>query len=294
MNINRLSSSSFDCYSECNWKYFLSYVCGIESDSGPAALLGTIAHKFAEVLSIASMQQHDHNSKIWDPQYLWKICFNHYYNKESEVASQIKKDKIKKVCDGLIVLLDSTHTPVRTNTIGVEQYFKIPMQGKHFTMPDGTQMNITGRIDRVDKLDEETIEIVDYKSGMRSDWLSSSKEKIDSEALRAKIQGRMYHLAGKTLYPWAKNILINFYYITDGGSVPTVFDDTTDIQESIRMLQNRYLTIKEDMDPRLNRSWRCKLCYYEKMGICADINKERNENGFEFVQMKYTALKAAK
>jgi hypothetical protein len=294
MKVNGISASSYDVYSHCEFKWYLSYVLGFESESGPAALLGTISHKVLEVLSQAAVVGHRKDSKIWDPSYLWDISFNHYYNSEPHIAEQITDDKLRKVCRGLHSLLDSEYTPVRDNTISAEAAFNIPLEEPAFKLPDGRYFTLRGRIDRVDKLDDETVEIVDYKSGSRMDWNSEDRHKKEPEDLHREIQPRMYHLAAKHLYPWAKNFLVTFIYFTDGGPVTVPFCEP-DLVETRNILLKRFRTIKSNEDPQQNKSWKCnKLCSFGPTGICDDVWREIKQVGHEFVENKYTVLNVRK
>jgi hypothetical protein len=296
MKTNGISASAYQTYSACEWQYFLQYILSFTSESGPAALLGTMAHKVLEILSRAAIVKHDKNSKIWDPSYLWELSFNHYYNDEPHVAEQIQDDKLKKVCKGIHQLLDSEYTPIRDNTISAEAGFNIPMMEPEFKLP-GTEdryFTLRGRIDRVDQLNEDTIEVIDYKSGSRVSWDSPDRHKKEPSDLHAEIQPRMYHLAAKDLYPWAKNILVTFIYFTDGGPVTVPFCDE-DIAETRNMLLRRFRSIKNNENPQRNISWKCKkLCSFGTSGVCESVWNEGRELGLPFIESKYTVLNVRK
>jgi hypothetical protein len=168
-----------------------------------------------------------------------------------------------------------------------EPAFKLPVDGdKYFTL--------RGRIDRVDKLDDETVEIIDYKSGSRVAWDSQDRHKKEPADLHKEIQPRMYHLAAKHLYPWAKNFLVTFIYFTDGGPITVPFCEP-DLAETRNILLKRFRSIKNNEDPQQNKSWKCnKLCSFGTSGICDDVWRESKELGHEFIQNKYTVLNVRK
>ncbi len=295
MKLTGLSASSFSTFSDCSFKYFLSYVLGFEDVAGAAALQGTLAHKILEVLSRASINKHYKESKVWDVNYLWDIAFNHYFNSKSNIAEQIDNAKLRKVCKGIHELLASEYTPIRDNTISAEATFYIPLEGKEFNIK-GTdkQFSIRGVIDRIDKLDEETIEIIDYKSGTRMDYKSADRKKKGPIELHGDIQPKMYHLAAKTLYPWAKNFLVTFIYFTDGGAITVPFCDS-DVDITKGILRDRLNTIWHDNDPQRTISWKCKhMCGYGKSGICNATWDEKEEFGIDFTTQKYTVLNTKK
>jgi len=290
MIIDNLSPSSYDCYSQCEWKWFLNYNCKFTDTSGASALMGTMGHKVFEILSRASMINHPKESKIWDIKYLWRSVYSHYKNTNPEVEFDDKK--LKVVCKGMSDLLNSTYTPVRQNTIDTEVRFNIKLPEPEFKLPNGNQFTIRGVIDRVDKLSDTSIEIIDYKSGTSSDYEKKDRPKKTNLSLLEMIQPRMYHLAAKTLYPWAKDILVTFHYFTDGGPLVFPFSDS-DLVVTKEILKKRFKAIQHNNDPQRNKSWKCKvMCGYGKndMFMCNSLWAEKSEVGLEFMRNKYVTL----
>jgi putative RecB family exonuclease len=66
---------------------------------------------------------------------------------------------------------------------------------------------VNGFIDRVDRLDAETVEVVDYKSGR----LLFSREELASD-----LQMSVYALVAQRLYPWAKTVRLAFHMLRHG------------------------------------------------------------------------------
>lgn len=294
MKIKNISASGFDVYSDCQWRYFLQYALYQRSDAGPAAAIGTLAHKVFELLGKASIVKHRKDSKIWDFSYLWEICFNRYY-KSIGATEGIKDDKLRKVCKGMHELLKGRYTPVSDKTIAVEVPFEIPLEDPKFLINAKGQpkeyFKIRGRIDRVDKIDDETIEIIDFKSGSRDIFGAKIRQKKDAIYLYEKeIQPKLYHLASTHLYGWAKNVLVTFIYFTDGGAVTIPFSPS-DIENTKNILFRRYNAIKANNDPQRTRSWKCTvLCDHGKSGQCDAIWQEKQQVGLQFLEQKYTIL----
>lgn len=262
---------------------------GFESESGAAALLGTIIHKVCEIYSRLSMIHHRQDSKYWNLEFLWRICYNFYAKKEPNIIGLITEKKIKTALLGMIELLSSQYSPIRDNTIFLEQYYRIPLKEKRFRMDNGEYLHITGRIDRCDEINSETLEILDYKSGNRSSWLDNSKEKMNSSDLRKKIQPRLYYLAARKLWPQYKTILCTFHYITDGGPIQCLFDDS-DIEETLKMVQDRFNEIKNNNSPIRNLGWKCRFCSFHASGLCENIHREILDTSYAFVENKYVTL----
>lgn len=80
------------------------------------------------------------------------------------------------------------------SVLAVEQEFRLPVD----------RFEVLGYIDRVDRIDDETVEVVDYKSNR----LLFSREEVDRD-----LQLSIYAMAARTLWPWAKNIRLSFYML---------------------------------------------------------------------------------
>lgn len=294
MFVNGISPSAFSVYNDCEWKYFIG-ILGFPSEDSAATILGKMAHHIFEILSKASGVQHHKSSKIWDAEYLWKIVYNRYIKKYPIIFASIKQDKLTKLCNGIIKLINGYYTPVKDNTIAVEKYFKIPIERPEFLLDDKkSYFSIRGIIDRIDLINQETIEIIDYKSGQGKSFDKEGRPYKDSISLKDDIQPRMYHLAAKILYPNIKNVIVTFLYFTDQGPVTTIFVDS-DLEETINIILRRFRAIKANEDPSrilgTKMGWKCKvMCSYFKDGKCQSLWEEKNKLGLDFVYHKYVTL----
>ena len=71
---------------------------------------------------------------------------------------------------------------------------------KRFELEVGP-FTVLGFIDRVDRVDDETVEVIDYKTNR----LLFTREEVDSS-----LQMSLYHLAARQLWPWAKRVRLTF------------------------------------------------------------------------------------
>ncbi len=78
--------------------------------------------------------------------------------------------------------------------LAVEQEFSIPIG----------PFTVVGFIDRVDRLDNETIRIVDYKTNRQL----FSRDDVDSS-----LQLALYELAARQIWPWAKNVKLSYHML---------------------------------------------------------------------------------
>lgn len=300
MKIYSVSASSLECFELCEWQWYLKYVLRFEDPAGSAATLGHIAHTILEIIAKACKVKHDLNSKIWNLNYLLTITYNHYYKKNPLTCEGIKPDKLKKVSAGIKKLLEGDHSPLGREVIATEIKFKIPLEKPEFALYQNKEgqtqyLCINGVIDRVDKINEDTIEIIDYKSGSQIDWNSADRRKMDSSDIYKKIQSKLYHFAAKKLYPWAKNVIVTFIYFIDEGALQVAFGDE-DVKITEAIVSKRFRTIRLNESPqRIKPHWKCNvMCPFGKNGVCDTVWDEKAEFGEAFIENKYSILNAKK
>jgi len=304
MKIEGISASSYNTYDHCEWKWFLSYSLGIEDIAGGAALLGQVCHDVFETMSIASIEKKDLSSDDFDIDKQWNLWLKFYKDKNPEIFETIKADKIRKIkrgVDDLITGKYNRYTPITEKTLCAEQYFKLEIKEERFRLPkeaaqseDQQYFAIKGFIDRIDQIDDDTLEIIDYKTGSRSSFLSDDKTKKNSAMLREDIQPRMYHLAAKHLYPHIKHFIITFIYTTDGGPVSTIVSDE-DLEEVKDIIYNKFQEVKNNEDPFRNESWKCRFCHFSKQNtnLCDELYDEKEslgKDGMQFLENKFKII----
>jgi len=114
---------------------------------------------------------------------------------------------------------------------------------------DADHFVINGFIDRVDRVDSGTVEIIDYKSGR----LLFSKEELADD-----LQMSIYALVAQCLYPWATEIRMSFHMLRHGIRQTTVrtAEDLASAREYVRALGTR--TERGPYPPKLNTY--CATC----------------------------------
>jgi len=169
-----------------------------------------------------------------------------------------------------IELNNGMFDPRNRNILMPEQHFdfeiKKPWSKYSYNLVDGSVLEgnlaMKGTIDLITLVNEDTIEVVDWKTGKRLDW-ATGQEKTQ-EKLENDPQLRIYHYAIKHLYPNIKNIIFSIYFINDGGPFSICFHDS-DIAETENILRRKFDIIKQTTKPKLNKSWMCsKLCHFGK------------------------------
>ena len=77
---------------------------------------------------------------------------------------------------------------------------------KEFHLPVGP-FDVLGYIDRVDRVDDETVEVIDYKT---------NRMLFTRGEVNASLQLSLYHLAARQMWPWAKKVKLTFHMLRHG------------------------------------------------------------------------------
>jgi len=282
MIVTYFRSSSYNTHSLCEQQYFLEYVLGWRGPSGQKADKGTIVHKVLEILAFIKKAQQDQN-KFIDDDIVGKINIESYslnsiiekvYRHYSE-ANDHHKWALKDYKDchtwiyKAIEFNNGMFDPRNRNILCPEQHFDIeikkPWAAYSYNTPEGKlegYLALKGTIDLITLVNDNTIEVIDWKTGKRLDW-ATGQEKTQ-EKLENDPQLRIYHYAISHLYPKINHIIFSIYFINDGGPFSICFDKS-DLNKTEDMLRHKFDIVKNTKKPKLNKSWMCnKLCHFGK------------------------------
>jgi CRISPR/Cas system-associated exonuclease Cas4 (RecB family) len=292
--ITYIRSSSYGSHDMCQMKYFGEYVLGWKGKSNKAADIGTMVHKVMEVLAVLKLRKqqglggytddaigevsnlviqdyggfveanYDGIDKIFDRVFEFYSAQNdHHFWGSAEY---------KKAYKLLIKALEfngGQFHPFNQEIVSPEKHFDIEMKSdwaKYKYIIDGEEVEgklaIKGTIDLIIKVDDETHEICDYKTGKRMNWATG--EEYTYASLHNNFQLRLYHLAHSILYPDVPNVLITIYYIADGGPYTLSFSKA-DISDTLDMIRAKYEKVRDTEVVKPNYTWKCKkFCQFGK------------------------------
>lgn len=266
----------------CEQQYFLEYVLGWRGPSNQKADKGTICHKVLELLAIIKQNQQNSESTFNDDivglvdtdNYSLDDLIEKTYLYYTQQFSHHKwSDKDFSDCKSWVYKAinynNGMFDPRNRNILCPEQHFDLvidkPWSKYKYETDDGIlegNLGLKGTIDLITKVDENTLEIVDWKTGKRLDW-ATGQEKTH-EKLQSDPQLMIYHYAISHLFPQYDYIIVTIYFINDGGPFSIMFDKS-DLQRTEDMLKNKFEIIKKNKKPRLHQSWMCgKLCHFGK------------------------------
>lgn len=267
----------------CEQQYFLEYVLGWRGPSGQKADKGTIVHKVLELLAVIKQAQQDGIDIVQDDivgelivnKYNLNTLIEEVYKHYSETNSHHKWSiKDYKDCHAwvykAIEFNNGMFDPRNRHIVCPEQHFDFtidqPWAKYKYDLSDGSKLDgnlaLKGTIDLITKVDDKTLEIIDWKTGKRLDW-ATGQEKTQ-EKLEKDPQLRIYHYAISHLYPDIEHIIFSIYFINDGGPFSVCFEKEH-LKETEDMLRRKFEYIKNTKKPKLNKSWMCnKLCHFGK------------------------------
>lgn len=266
----------------CEQQYFFEYVLGYRGPSNQKADKGTIVHKVLEILAIVKQSQQNDvltfeddivglvNTEAYNIDTLTEQVYQYYSSRFSHHKWTIKDfTDCRLWVEKAITYNNGMFDPRNRNILCPEQHFDIVIDkdwSKYkYKLAEGTlegNLAIKGTIDLITQVGDNTIEIIDWKTGRRLNW-ATGQEKTQ-EKLEEDPQLRIYHYAIQKLYPHIDHIMVTIFFINDGGAFSVIFDKS-DMPKTESMLRDKFEIIKKTQKPRLNKSWMCsKLCHFGK------------------------------
>jgi len=296
MIVTYIRSSSYGNYDFCQMQYFMTYVLGYRSESGKKAQLGTACHKVMECLASCKKELQDNPDKkelsIMDDAIgevsftprklktkklvadLLSRSYEHYGSTDSHKYYPADFKFCEKQIETALTFNDGQFDPRKRDIVDTEPTFDIAIEEDwakyEYEMPDGTTIKgnlaIKGTIDLVTKIDDDIIEVVDWKTGQRKNWATGEVKTY--EKLLDDAQLLLYNYAISKLYPDYQQAIMSIFFTRDGGPFSMCFDKS-DQDRFLEMLRKRFEEIKENVKPRpisySRRDFRCqKLCHFYK------------------------------
>lgn len=261
-------------------QYFGEYVLGIRGKSGQKADKGTIVHKVMEIIAWIKLTQQnglmEYNDDIigiinvieYDIDNIVDRVYEHYtslFNHHEWKPLDLKH--CRQWVHKALTDHNGAFDPRNQTIIQPEQHFDIEIDKPWAEYSYDTSMGIIkgklaikGTIDLITKVNDDTLEVIDYKTGKRLDWASGQEKNLDK--LYQDPQLKIYHYALSILYPQYSHIIMTINFINDGGAFSICFDKQ-DLPITEELIRKRFTEIKNCKRPMQKKSWKCnKLCHF--------------------------------
>jgi DNA helicase II / ATP-dependent DNA helicase PcrA len=229
----KLSSSAVDNFRKCPQQYAFSYLWCLKE--GPRATLsfGSVIHttikRFLEQLKKGNALPFEEVQRIYETE--WTSAG---YEDEYQEA-EYKKDGLEQ--------LKIFHASMLTdppNILDQEKPFELPMEN---------DVTLVGRMDQVNSLGGNKVEIVDYKTG---------KPRKESE-IRKSLQLSIYALAAREIFEWIPERLVLHYLLNNSTVVTT--RDAKQIADAEKIIQEAAADIRAKHFPP-KPGFACRSCAY--------------------------------
>jgi ATP-dependent helicase/DNAse subunit B len=311
----------------CEHSYFLNYTLGIPDSTGKSAVLGNMLHKAEEMLAKGKLLHQETGQKggwdigdefvgefipedIYDNKNIVKICklaYN-YYKTTCDLAFD-DKDLIKIIgwANTVANYQNGSYDPRNHEIAHVEKFFdfEIKKDWAKYDYQIGDKklegyLGIKGTIDLIMALDNDTLEILDYKTGAAKDW-ATMKDK-DLKSLQTDKQLLLYFYAARNTFPDIKHFVFTIYYLATAGPFTLAFGDK-EYELAEKMIKNQFERIRSIQHPNLisptrkdrEKNFKCaKMCHYARnnqpgtdISICEFFQEEVKKNGADLVMLEH-------
>lgn len=198
----RISYSALEIFKRCPLKFKLSQIDKIKTPKSKEALFGTLIHKILKIL-------HEPGMIIPTEEDILKYFTANW---DASIYSD-EREATFAFAQGIKILKDyyAKNYPVDFNVLALETPFEVPIES-------GGEMHlITGRIDRVDKIENGSLEIIDYKT---------TKKMPSQDAVDKDLQLSVYHMGVSNRWPSliqeGRLIKTSLYFLKHGEKLSTL------------------------------------------------------------------------
>ena len=230
----KLSSSAIENYRKCPQQYAFGYLWSLKEGPRAALSFGSVMHttirRFVEQLRRGAKLPFEEVQRIYETE--WSSAG---YEDDYQEA-EYKKDGLEQ-----LRAFHASMLAAPPNILHQENAFELPLEN---------DVILTGRMDQVNALGRNEVEIVDYKTG---------KPKKDADA-RKSVQLSIYALAAKEIFEWNPVRLV-FHYLQNNESQVTA-RDARQIDQAEKIIQETAADIRaKEFPPKPGFS--CRGCAYK-------------------------------
>jgi len=185
-----LSYSRLSRFEQCPLAYRLHYLDKLEAEPGLALRFGKLVHAVLERL-LRELVDDERSGSLSEERAI--ELFRAAWTAEGLAG-------VEAFQEGLAILRRFVVEQ------GVVDHRDVLAIEKEFRLPVGP-FTVLGYIDRVNWVDDETVEVVDYKTNR----MLFTRDEVDSS-----LQMSLYHVAAQRLWPWAKKVKLTFWMLRHG------------------------------------------------------------------------------
>lgn len=270
MRITRLSPSAYNQHEGCPHAYFISNVLKYRYPAGMAAQRGTAAHRILELIALQKLAKQNGEEffilkdKEISADASIADLFVHMETDEGLTNNFSESDlqEYKRFVYNALSLQDGYYDPRKRNIVAPEARINLPIEQDWAKLDSGDYFVLSGIIDLVTDVGNNTYEIVDWKTGSRKDF-NTGKIKEYADFVKDP-QLRFYHLAATQLYGEDKNYIVSIVFVKSMESFSIAFEPE-DVPDTLELIKSKYIDISTSLHPERIQSWKCKkFCDFGK------------------------------
>jgi len=251
-----LSASAIDTYIKCGFLFFVKYILKIEIEeeqffeAGLTPLLrGNIIHKTLQMLfsRLKRKKAPSIDDIINSLPFTLEEVLKPYLNTKAtkNIKPKVKQNLLTELKNFLLLLKNISKNRV---ILEIEKAFE---KFKVFDNDSENLFNLCGRIDRIDRVNEKLINVIDYKTG----------KKIDKNLL--SFQPLIYALWASTLYNTSpEDVTFSYYFLKEKKFEKTysLLELKGHNNEKLNLLKNIFFSIKSGYIGRKHKRTNCEFC----------------------------------
>lgn len=246
--VTYLSYSQIQTFEICPLHYKLRYLLNIPTPQTPAQAFGTSVH--ATLKDFYERAVNEQNPQIDDiPKILRENWIYEGYGSKAHEKQSFEK--------AVFIIADYLKKQYSPNNLPIA--LEVPFQ-----FWASSTLRIGGRIDRIDRLSENQLEIIDYKTG---------NNMPDEKEIKKNFQLTLYGLAATeirdpNLHRKPEEIVLSLYYLEEGKKISTT--RTREQLEAAKIELVKKAEAIASSDFLCSRSIFCENCEYKM--LCSIIN----------------------
>ena len=198
-----ISASSTNNWNQCQNQFFYHNICKIPSLPSVPTSFGQLIHSVLHKI-VSENKLQPTKLEIDDlVEECFLICQNEFHPLHRFIYKRYAVEVLFKYL---------SNTPITKKPLKTEEYLTT-------TLANGVRIN--GYIDRIDSLENSTVQIIDYKTNKFAEKLEAYVDTENPGSLYWR-QGKMYTLLVKSKYGSDKTVMMSFHYLTQNKKIEFV------------------------------------------------------------------------
>lgn len=218
------SATRLQTWATCPRSYFFGYLLGVEHPEEPERRYeidplerGTLVHQILEDFVREAIAD-SHTFDTWstaDRAELHRIAQTHFSNAEQagltgrDLFWRRDRERIVQDLDRFMEM-DNVRLATGFHPVEVERQF----EQVTVALPSGHVLYLRGSIDRIDRQDDGSLEVLDYKTGSSGAYKKLSE--ADPHDRGRRLQLYVYGRAARAVFPEAPSVSAYYWFLKDG------------------------------------------------------------------------------